>query len=399
MRILISITNLMVGGAQTFVQRLAVGLSRKHRVYIYNYGYPDPPTDQVINDRFPPGIKISHFALPPGLARLARRTDRRLARAGVRFSTLAFLRRVHFAWLVRSHRIDVVNSHLFHSDVFTTTHCPSLGVPVVITDHGDYRYVVSQGLATEDGITQGFGAAAGLVSISESNLAVLRPYLADFRGKLRKIYYGVEKMAADPTVAGQQRRHMPPGAFVFGMVARGIPEKGWEEAILAFRQAEKEISAPIYLILVGDSPYLQELKKQYASATVHFTGYTDHPAQWVQAFDVGLLPTYFPGESLPNTIIEYLALGKPVVATDVGGIAEMIAVTGTPEMAGRLIPLREGKADVNALAEALLQYVRTPQLLREHGQKAPLAFRKFDLEACITNYELLFGEMMGNRSR
>jgi glycosyltransferase involved in cell wall biosynthesis len=260
--------------------------------------------------------------------------------------------------------------------------------------------VVSRRLATEKAVRQNFRAAAGAVYVSDSNLASMQPYLSGFRGILRKIYYGFA--TDDPRAAGPGRAAMPtipPGAVVFGMVARGIPEKGWEEAILAFKRAEKEISAPIYLILVGDSEHLQHLKKQYGSATIHFTGYTDQPQHWVNAFDAGLLPTYFPGESLPNTIIEYLAAGKPVIATEIGGIAEMIQVPGTGQTAGHLIPLEHGKASVEALAKALVGYARTPQLLRDHGRLAGLAFRKFDLNVCITSYELLFKEITGDTSR
>jgi glycosyltransferase involved in cell wall biosynthesis len=400
MRILISITNLMVGGAQTFVLRLATGLAKNHRVYVYCYGYPDPPTDTVIDASFPPGIEIIRFAPPPLLTRLAGATDRRLGGAGKGYPTRTLLRKAHFAWVVWSRRIDLVNSHLFHSDAFAASCCPALRVPLVISDHGDYRYVVGRRLASEGAVRENFRAAAGAVYVSDSNLASMQPYLSGFRGILRKIYYGFSTdglPAAGPGRAALPA--IPPGAVVFGMVARGIPEKGWEEAILAFRRAEKASSAPIYLILVGDSEHLQQLKKQYGSATIHFTGYTDQPQQWVNAFDAGLLPTYFPGESLPNTVIEYLAAGKPVIATDIGGIAEMIRVPDTAQTAGHLIPLEGGKASVEALAEALVSYARTPGLLRDHGRLAGLAFRKFDLAVCITNYELLFKEITGDTSR
>lgn len=399
MRILISITNLMVGGAQTFILRLASGLAQSHQVYVYNYGFPDPPSDTVINKSFPPGIQIFQFRLLKPVVRFLNSADRWLLRVGIRFSLLAFLKKAHFAWVLIYRRIDVVNSHLFHSDAFTTSCCPSLGVPVVITDHGDYRYVVDQGQATDVQVRQIFRNAAGIVYISESNLTSLQPYLPDYRGKLRKIYYGFTPGVLSANRQLRAEMKILPQTLVYGMVARGIPEKGWEEAIQAFRRVENESIVPVCLILGGDSNFLQQLKIQYSSASIHFTGYTDQPQRLINVFDVGLLPTCFPGESLPNTIIEYLACGKPVIATDTGGIAEMIRITGTQETAGQLIPLRNGKADADAIAEAMSAYIKMPQLLSEHSRRAAHAFRKFDPETCFGEYESFFKDILEDKNR
>jgi glycosyltransferase involved in cell wall biosynthesis len=151
--------------------------------------------------------------------------------------------------------------------------------------------------------------------------------------------------------------------------------------------------------LGGDSNFLQQLKIQYSTDSIRFTGYTDQPQRVINVFDVGLLPTYFPGESLPNTIIEYLACGKPVIATDTGGIAEMIRITGTEETAGQLIPLRNGKADADAIAEAMSVYIKMPQLLGEHSRRATQAFRKFDPETCFGEYESFFKDILEDKNR
>jgi glycosyltransferase involved in cell wall biosynthesis len=399
MRILISITNLMVGGAQTFVLRLASGLAQNHQVYVYNYGFPDPPSDTVINKSFPLGIQIIQFKLPKPVVRFLKSADHWLLRAGVRFSLFDFLKKVHFAWILIYKRIDVVNSHLFHSDAFTTSCCPSLGVPVVITDHGDYRYVVGQGQANVNQVSQIFRNAAGIVYISESNLASLQPYLPNYLGKVRKIYYGFTPEVLSGNRESREKMKISPQTIVFGMVARGIPEKGWEEAIQAFRRVEEKAILPVCLILGGDSNFLQQLKIQYSTDSIRFTGYTDQPQRLINVFDVGLLPTYFPGESLPNTIIEYLACGKPVIATDTGGIAEMIRITGTEETAGLLIPLRNGKADTDAIAEAMSAYIKMPDLLNDHSRRAAQAFRKFDPDNCFAEYESFFKEILKDKNR
>jgi L-malate glycosyltransferase len=183
-------------------------------------------------------------------------------------------------------------------------------------------------------------------------------------------------------------------AIVFGMVARGIPEKGWSETIQAFHKLPTNSQQERHLILVGESKYLDELQSELTETQlkhIHFTGYADRPESWIQACDVCLLPTYFAGESLPNSVAEYLSLGKPVIATTVGGIPEML--TDGEQLAGILINLdRDGRPSIDSLSNAMLAYIEDRNLTIAHSKQAHLAFEKFKIEHCIVEYEKLFSQ-------
>src|SRR6185437_13149544 len=84
-----------------------------------------------------------------------------------------------------------------------------------------------------------------------------------------------------------------------------------------------------HLVLVGESTYLQTLKNNFAQhQTIHFIGESKNPLEWVNIFDVGLLPSTYASESLPTVVIEYLCCNKPVIASDAGEIVNMIQCDG-----------------------------------------------------------------------
>jgi glycosyltransferase involved in cell wall biosynthesis len=100
--------------------------------------------------------------------------------------------------------------------------------------------------------------------------------------------------------------------------------------------------------MVGEGPdrpqIMQAIESANAADYIHALPpcQPDDVAVWMAAADVVTLPSYM--EGCPNVVLEALACGRPVVATRVGGIPEIMS-----DACGRLIPPR----DVNALAQAL----------------------------------------------
>ena len=112
--------------------------------------------------------------------------------------------------------------------------------------------------------------------------------------------------------------------FVLCMVARGIPEKGWEEAIQSVNWANTHSTRNIHLVLIGDGSELDRLRGAHSSEYVHFLGYRQNIRDYFAASDMGFLPSRFQGESAPLVIIDCLFAGKPVLASDIGEIREML---------------------------------------------------------------------------
>ncbi len=123
-------------------------------------------------------------------------------------------------------------------------------------------------------------------------------------------------------------------------------EKGLSELISAYALLGRK---DVQLVLIGEGPYETTLRNKVQSHgiedRVHFLGglLQDKIADWLNRATLFCLPSY--NEGLPNVVLEALACGVPVVATNVGGIPELI----TSEAYGLMVP----RKDVIALSRKL----------------------------------------------
>ena len=168
----------------------------------------------------------------------------------------------------------------------------------------------------------------------------------------------------------RERLELPADAFVVAGVGRMVAGKGYEqlvEAVALMVPTERP-----HLLLTGDGPMRAELERAAAKRRVgnwvRFLGFqTDvRPVLW--AADVlAHVPTHFP-EGTPNTILEGMAAGLPVIATPVGGIGEIVRHGET----GWLVPPN----DASALMEALRHLRADPSLRRRLGEAAQTFVRE-----------------------
>ena len=125
-----------------------------------------------------------------------------------------------------------------------------------------------------------------------------------------------------------------------------------------------------------------------ASGLAWLPGARDDVAQALRSFDAFVLPSL--AEGISNTILEAMASGLPVIATRVGGNAELVddGTTGT------LVP----SADAEALAQAMLRYARDPELARAQGRAGRArAERLFSLDAMVAQYTALYDRLLDDR--
>jgi glycosyltransferase involved in cell wall biosynthesis len=134
-------------------------------------------------------------------------------------------------------------------------------------------------------------------------------------------------------------------------VGRFVEAKGMRELITAFRQLSSADDS-LRLALVGDGVMRDELATlvagtEFADRVLMPGGQPpEQVAQWIAAADVLTLPSW--SEGYPNVVVEAIACGRPVVATDVGGTREIVQPSN-----GILIPARDPKALADALGTAL----------------------------------------------
>jgi glycosyltransferase involved in cell wall biosynthesis len=151
----------------------------------------------------------------------------------------------------------------------------------------------------------------------------------------------------DRSIFFQESASRDPGGIArLGTVGRLIPEKGLVAAMPMILAAQ-----PVMLTVVGDGSERSALEHRAGGLPVEFAGHMEAPsdvASFLRSIDVFVMPSRW--EGLPNAILEAMACGTPIVATDVPGMAE---AAGTQAL---LVPPDQPAT----LAEAICRALRSP---------------------------------------
>lgn len=179
--------------------------------------------------------------------------------------------------------------------------------------------------------------------------------------------------------------HVNPEICLLGIVSRISEERKGHRIFLEALASLSGFSLPMRAVFVGDGslrPELEEVSRRLGIADqVIFSGNrTDIPSV-MKALDVIVLPSFW--EGLPIAILEAMAAGRPVIATRVGGIPEVVVDGQT----GLLIP----PGDIEALAKAILILCNNPEQRIRMGQAAQCRARSlFDVKQMVEQIEKLY---------
>ena len=183
-----------------------------------------------------------------------------------------------------------------------------------------------------------------------------------------------------------------PGAFIIGTVGRMEPVKDQLNLVNAFIRLVNDCpqgSKYLRLIMIGDGMLREQALSLLESAgfgdIAWLPGECDTVPELLCAMDVFVLPSL--AEGISNTILEAMATGLPVVATNVGGNSEIL-VDG---ITGFLVP----RGNPDALAAAIRRYVDDPVLRRNHGASARRRCEtEFSIGTMVRNYQNLYDELL-----
>jgi glycosyltransferase involved in cell wall biosynthesis len=178
--------------------------------------------------------------------------------------------------------------------------------------------------------------------------------------------------------------------YLVGIVAHLADHKGHQYLIQATKILKQQ-SPKIKTIIVGEGPLSLELNKQAKELDVEdivfFLGFRKDVAKILSSLDLFVLSSYL--EGMGSSILDAMACRLPVVATNVGGIPEVVIHGET----GLLVPPR----DPTALARAILKLYNNKTLASRLGQKGyELVHRKFSAEAMADKVVSLY-ERIGLR--
>jgi glycosyltransferase involved in cell wall biosynthesis len=285
-------------------------------------------------------------------------------------------------------RPAIVQSHGARSNVYTRLAARYAGVPVVLsTVHNslfDYEvagwrralYVLAERLTSP--------LADRVLSVSA---AIARDLVERYRidaARAVVVRNGIDAWAFRPArepAAVRGELGIAEGRRVALMAGRMTPQKGWDVLLeAAVRLAA--VRADIAWVLVGDGPLRTTLTRRAGDLglAAHFTGARADMADLLGCADVVVLASR--SEGLPFTLLEAMALGKPIVATRVGGVPEVVDDGRT----GRLVP----RDDPAALAAAVASVLDAPDASAMGARGRTRVETSFTLDGMVRAVERVY---------
>jgi glycosyltransferase involved in cell wall biosynthesis len=198
----------------------------------------------------------------------------------------------------------------------------------------------------------------------------------------RRVHYVPNGIDLARFAGNQDRRRRGDQPLIVGTVAALRPEKNLDRLLQAF--ARVPLTVPARLVIVGDGPERQALAGRAAelglTERVTFTGQRDDTPALYASFDVFALSS--DTEQMPLSVIEAMASGLPVAATDVGDIRTMVAQGNAPFV---------GNLEAATLGDSLTTLLGDPALRSRLGAaNLAKACQDFDQAAMFARYHALW---------
>ena len=303
--------------------------------------------------------------------------------------------------LIRTNKVDIVQTHGLRVDFFGYLAAKLAGVPHVITRHVALSHHLIGGLRKGLYMTfdnKALRSAARIITVTEVVADDLVSNQGVDRSKIVTIYNGVD-LEKFSEVNRQKKTEIRAGLGidgrkdVVGMVAQLTDWKGIPYFLKAIPLILGRHPNTIFLI-VGDGTERRNLETLAQAlgiaSNVIFAGYRRDIPEMISIMDVSVLSSL--REGLPNVLIEAMAMRKPVVATNVGGVPELVVDSKT----GFLIPPR----DPNALARAIIELLASREKRTRFGEAGRrYAEQKFSLAQMVKSYEDLYTQVAAERSK
>lgn len=385
--ILFVIPSLEMGGAQANMLRVANELHRTGSQATILDIKPSKRDRDFVNGLLDPAIPVYS---PPYLLRDNRKGRKLIVKKGLFHRTiLKFLPvKIWLKLLLKRKGIEFIHSHMYLADVFLSKNLSS-GTTVISKQCGCYN-LISSNIEGEKAkhnwqnqVKRIFESIDGIVTLTDHHNAVLAEL--GITKPQRRVYNGV--VLPDLSDDRNRASKVPPLKLV--MCARDEPSKGWEIALDAVSQLLHE-GHNIQFDLIGSGPYLDGLQAAYTQhKSIRFLGAHPRPMEALANYDIGLLPTAFKAESLPNTVIEYQACGLATIATRVGEIPNLLIQENVN--AGQLIEIGDKAQMIQSLQQCLQRYLEDATLLDGHKSAAVKLRDRFNIRFTALQY-LAFSE-------
>lgn len=342
-KIMLLITGLGVGGAEAVVRDLAAHMDR-NRFH---------PTVVTLLPRGPVGDRLEACGIP--CIALGN---------GTRNPAILLMR---LSRLLRSHRPDILHTHLFHADALGRIAARIAGIRVVVST---LHNITFGGKVREFFLRSTRRLVTGFVAVA----AVVRDYASAHGiapvGKIDIIYNGIDVTrftVAEGKTALRRKLNLPESATIIISVGRLIEQKGYPDLLVALATVRADLPGQdIRLVILGegsDRGALETIAAAFPPDTVLLPGAVPNVPQYLAAADLFVMSSRWEGFSL--ALVEAALSGLPIVATSVGIAPEFIRDNEN----GRLV----APGDQAGLSSAIQGILRSSP-----GDRALLASRAQD---------------------
>ena len=366
-RILRVITRLAASGVATHVTIADRGLSERGWETLLLHGRLEPGEQEI--DLPVPGVRtrrLRHLARPVDPLEDARAV-------------------VELARIIGEYRPTVIHTHHSKAGLVGRSAAILAGVPRVHTFHGHVfegyfgRRTSSAIVTTERLLAR---RTSQLIALSERQRAdlVARGIAPQERIRIVPLGLDLDRFADGDRESSRAALAVDPAAYAIVMLGRLVPIKRIDR-LLRVVAAVVGVRADARLYVVGDGSDRESLVDLAASLgitdRVEFRGWSGDPAAWYAAADVVALSS--DNEGTPLTLIEAAAAGRPVVATAVGGVLDIVA----DETTGFVVD----PSDEDAFARRLLELAADRGLRERMGRAAVPTAARFSASRLVDDLE------------
>ena len=389
-KILHIITRLDMGGSAQNTLLTCLNLNRKFEMVLVcglsqESNMADAEREAVdgqINDARTQGVKI--VQIPALLRRISPVNDIRALYDLVR--------------IIKTEKPDVVHTHTSKAGLLGRLAAKIASVPFIVhTPHGHVFFghfgpVLSRVFLWVERLLSPL--ADRVVALTDGEIRDYTDFNVYTKDKLVKIHSGVDiekfKQGAANAVEKKRSLGLEQNGMVVGFIGWLLPIKGPMRLLKAMEGVWQD-HADTNLVFIGkgdlDVDLRAEALKTGANGRVNFLGWRSDIDEIMPLFDIFVLPSL--NEGMGRVLVEAMAAGKPIVASNVGGIPDLVQ----HDHNGLLVP----PGDEKALAAAIMQLIDDPVKAKMMGQRSRELCHQFSLEAMIGKIDNLYEEFLGSR--